>query len=231
MAESILRLQSVKKSYGTVVKTTVLHGIDLEFPPESFNAIIGQSGSGKSTLLNIIGTLDVPDEGAVYINERRVDTLKPKELSRVRNRTLGFIFQYHYLLPEFTAFENILIPYRMHHKHIDKETLAYANELVAYVGLEAVKNNRAMEMSGGQQQRTAIARALINRPSIILADEPTGSLDSDSSEAVYALLRRINKELKTTFILITHDKKIAERADRMIEISDGRIVMDVDMLA
>jgi lipoprotein-releasing system ATP-binding protein len=153
--------------------------------------------------------------------------MKPNDLAKLRNETIGFIFQQHYLLPEFTALENILMPYKIHHKKVDQAVLDYANELIDIVGLSAVKNNLATEMSGGQMQRVAIARALINKPKIILADEPTGALDSDTTEKVYALLRDIHKKYQTTFIIITHDKKIAEKTDRMIEISDGNIVLDI----
>ena len=229
MAKPVLRLDNVTKSYGKEVKTTVLHGLSLSIEANSFNAIIGQSGSGKSTLLNIIGTLDTPDSGAVYLNESRVDALNNKALSHVRSEVLGFIFQQHYLLPEFTALENVLMPYRIKHGRIDQQAKARAVELLTFVGLSHVQHNLASNMSGGQQQRVAIARALMNQPSIILADEPTGALDSESTEVVYKLLRDINRRYQTTFIIITHDKKIAERADRMIEIEDGRIVLDLDL--
>jgi lipoprotein-releasing system ATP-binding protein len=222
-----LTLKGIKKTYGTKVKTEVLHGIDLTIPLESFVSIIGQSGSGKSTLLNIIGSLDYPTEGSIQILDQEISSMKPNDLAKLRNETIGFIFQQHYLLPEFTALENILMPYKIHHKKVDQAVLDYANELIDIVGLSAVKNNLATEMSGGQMQRVAIARALINKPKIILADEPTGALDSDTTEKVYALLRDIHKKYQTTFIIITHDKKIAEKTDRMIEISDGNIVLDI----
>ncbi len=227
MVNAALELKGVTKIYGDRIKTTVLHGIDLTIEKESFTAIIGQSGSGKSTLLNIIGTLDYPSDGYVLINGVRADQMPKNALSILRNETLGFIFQHHYLLPEFTAYENILMPYRIRHNKIPTHVHEYANELIDLVGLTHVKNNKAMEMSGGQQQRTAIARALINQPQIILADEPTGALDSDTTESVYALLRDINKKYKTTFIIITHDQKVAEKADRIIEIKDGRIELDL----
>ena len=222
-----LELKGVTKIYGDKIKTQVLHGIDLAIEKESFNAIIGQSGSGKSTLLNIIGTLDYPTDGYVVINGVRADQMPKKALSLLRNETLGFIFQHHYLLPEFTAYENILLPYRIRHNNVPKHIYEYANELIELVGLSHVKNNKATDMSGGQQQRTAIARALINQPAIILADEPTGALDSDTTETVYRLLRDINQKYKTTFIVITHDQKVAEKADRIIEIKDGRIELDL----
>lgn len=227
MANLALKLRQIEKTYGKVIKTKVLHGIDLDIDAEAFTAIIGQSGSGKSTLMNIIGTLDQPSSGEVEIFGVKTDTMNKKTLAKLRNETIGFIFQHHYLLPEFTALENILMPYRIRHGAITKEALDYALELIELVGLTHVKDNLSTEMSGGQQQRTAIARALINRPKLILADEPTGALDSDTTEQVYRLLRQINTTYKTTFVIITHDKKVAEQADRMIEIKDGRIHLDV----
>ncbi len=149
------------------------------------------------------------------------------ELSNLRNEMIGFIFQFHYLLPEFTALENVLMPYRISKKPINDEVIARANELLDIVGLKDRKNNLAINLSGGQQQRVAIARALINQPKIILADEPTGNLDSDTTEQVYDLLREINQKYKTTFIIITHDRHIAEKADRIVEIKDGRIHLDI----
>ncbi|MEI7668057.1 MAG: ABC transporter ATP-binding protein, partial [Erysipelotrichaceae bacterium] len=190
--------------------------------------IIGQSGSGKSTMLNILGTLDKPTSGDVIINGKVVSKMKPKDLAILRNQTLGFIFQFHHLLPEFSALENILIPYRIQHGKVDAKTLKRAEELIELVGLSQVKNNNALKMSGGQQQRTAIARALMNQPKIILADEPTGNLDSDTAEQIYQLMRDINRKFNTTFIIITHDQHIAEKADRIIEIKDGHIILDVN---
>ncbi|NMB03293.1 MAG: ABC transporter ATP-binding protein [Tissierellia bacterium] len=224
---NVIELKKVNKEYGTQIKTKVLFDIDLAVEAGSFNSIIGQSGSGKSTLLNIVGTLDQPTEGEVLINGKRTDKMNKNELASLRNETLGFIFQFHYLLPEFTALENVLMPYRIQYGKVPKETLERANELMDLVGLEKVKNNLASNMSGGQQQRTAIARALMNSPKIILADEPTGNLDSDTSETIYNLLRDINQKLGTTFVIITHDRRIAEKADRIIEIKDGRIGLDI----
>lgn len=227
--DNVMTLSGIKKTYGDKIKTQVLHGIDLTFGASSFNAIIGQSGSGKSTLMNIMGTLDYPSEGHIEIYGTRVDTMSKKDLAKLRNEKIGFIFQHHYLLPEFTAIDNILMPYKIRYGKVSSEARAYAEELIEFVGLSHVKNNRATDMSGGQMQRVAIARSLINKPSLILADEPTGALDSDTTEQVYALLRDINKQYKTTFIIITHDKKIAEKADRMIEIKDGKIILDVQV--
>jgi len=224
---NIIEIKNIDKVYGEKIKTQVLFGIDLEFEEKGFNSIIGESGSGKSTLLNIIGTLDKPTAGKVFIDGKRTDTLNKSDLAVLRNKTMGFIFQFHYLLPEFTAKENVLMPYRIQNYNIPKEIDEWADELLNLVGLTKVKNNLATDMSGGQQQRTAIARALINKPKIILADEPTGNLDSDTSETVYSILRDINEKYRTTFVIITHDKRIAEKTNRIIEIKDGKINMDV----
>ncbi len=224
---NIMELRNITKIYGTKIKTQVLFGINLQFEKGSFNSIIGQSGSGKSTLLNILGTLDRPTEGEIIIDSVNTKSMNQKELASLRNRTMGFIFQFHYLLPEFTAIENILMPYRISKKPITFEAMTKAKDLLKLVGLEKYENNLATNLSGGQQQRVAIARSLINDPKIVLADEPTGNLDSDTTEQVYELLRTINKTLGTTFIIITHDRHIAEKADRIIEIKDGRIYLDL----
>jgi lipoprotein-releasing system ATP-binding protein len=222
-----VELRNVVKIYGTTVKTEVLHNISLAFELQSFNSIIGQSGSGKSTLLNIMSTLDKPTSGEIYINGIRTDQMSNKTLATLRNQAIGFIFQFHYLLPEFTALENILMPYSIQNKKITPKVLERAEELIDLMGLTKVKNNNAQAMSGGQQQRTAIARALINDPKIIFADEPTGNLDSDTTEVVYNLMRKINKKYGTTFIIVTHDQKIAEKTERIVEIRDGSIILDV----
>lgn len=221
--DNIIELNEVTKSYGKLIRTEVLHNINLNIERYSFNSIMGASGSGKSTMLNIMGTLDRPTTGQVYINGKRTDNIKKDELAQLRNRIIGFIFQFHYLLPEFTVLENILMPYLIGNSKPDDKIIKRAEELVYMVGIDKVKNNIATNLSGGQQQRTAIARALINNPDIVLADEPTGNLDSKSTESVYKLLRDINREFKTTFLIITHDSRIAEKTDRIIEINDGRI--------
>ncbi len=220
----IITLNNINKFYGTTFKTQVLHDVNLSFEEGTFNSIIGSSGSGKSTLLNIMGTLDKPSTGEIYIDSKRIDTLNKNELAVLRNETIGFIFQFHYLLPEFTALENVLMPYKIKSSKVSKEVLKRAEDLLDLVGLSKVKNNLAVNMSGGQQQRTAIARALMNNPKIILADEPTGNLDSESTETIYKLMRDINKKFNTTFIVITHDNRIAEKADRIIEIKDGKVL-------
>ncbi|HAS72859.1 MAG TPA: lipoprotein-releasing system ATP-binding protein LolD [Clostridiales bacterium UBA8960] len=224
--DNIIRLDKVSKIYGSQIKTQVLFDLDLQIKARSFNGIIGASGSGKSTLLNIVGTLDKPTRGNVIINGTETSQMNKNQLARLRNETIGFIFQFHYLLPEFTAFENVLMPHFIKGQKVDKIMNKRAHELMDLVGLSKVKNNLAGNMSGGQQQRTAIARALINNPRIILADEPTGNLDSETTEVIYELLRDINKQFETTFIIITHDRRIAEKTDRIIEIKDGRIYND-----
>ncbi len=225
---NVITLKNINKFYGEgEFRTQILNDVNLEIQEGSFTSIIGQSGSGKSTLLNIVGTLDKPSSGEVYINGKRTDQMNKNQLATLRNQTLGFIFQFHYLLPEFTAYENVLIPYRIEHGKVTPEIEKKANEIMDLVGLQKVKHNPATKMSGGQQQRTAIARALMNEPGIILADEPTGNLDSDTTETIYNLLREINEKLGTTFVIITHDRRIAEKADRIIEIKDGRIALDI----
>ena len=223
----ILELINVNKIYGTEIKNHVLHDINLSFEEGSFNSIIGQSGSGKSTLLNIIGTLDQATTGDVLIDGRNIKDMTANQLSDYRNATIGFVFQFHYLLPEFTALENVMMPHLIKHGKTDRKVRERAMESLKLVGLEDVMNNPSSKMSGGQQQRTAIARALFNNPKIILADEPTGNLDSDTTEETYDLLRNINEKSGTTFIVITHDRRIAEKADRIIEIKDGRINLDL----
>ena len=227
--DNVIELKKVNKIYGQKIQTQVLHDIDLSFAKGSFNAIIGASGSGKSTLMNIMGTLDKPTSGEIVINGKNTTKMKKNELAFFRNQTIGFVFQFHYLLPEFTAMENILMPYWIKNgkRRAPKEIVERAEQLIGLVGLSAVKNNLSVNMSGGQQQRTAIVRALVNSPDIILADEPTGNLDSESTEAVYKILREINTTLGTSFVIITHDRKIAELTDRIVEIRDGRINLDI----
>lgn len=218
---SIIELKDINKIYGRRVKTQVLHNVNLSIEEGSFNSIIGASGSGKTTLLNIIGTLDKPTNGQVFIEDNRTDKMSRRVLAAIRNRKIGFVFQFHYLLPEFNALENVLMPYTIKRFFHDRKTREKAEELLDLVGLSKVKKNKVYDLSGGQQQRVAIARALMNNPKIILADEPTGNLDSNSSEEIYKIFRNVNKEFRTTFVVITHDERIANKTDRIIEIKDG----------
>ena len=222
----IIELKQVDKIYTGAINTQVLFGIDLEFEAGSCNSIVGASGSGKSTLLHIIGTLDKPTKGRVLINGQRTDSMDKNQLAELRNETIGFVFQFHYLLPEFTALENVLIPHLIQKRRPTKEILKRVDELFEMLGISDVKHNPAMKMSGGQQQRTAIARALVNNPKIILADEPTGNLDSETTERICKLFGEIINRYQTTFIVVTHDHRVAEHTQRIIEIKDGRISTD-----
>jgi len=224
---SIIELKNVDKIYTGAVDTQVLFDINLSFDSSSCNAIVGESGSGKSTLLNIMGTLDKPTRGEVFINGIKIGDMDKNKLAELRNESIGFVFQFHYLLPEFTALENVLIPYWIKNRVASKETMEKANELFEMLGITRWKNSLVTKMSGGQQQRTAIARALINNPKILIADEPTGNLDSETTNKICGSFREINQRFGTTFIVVTHDRQVAEKTDRIIEIRDGKIEKDV----
>ena len=226
MDDKLLEIKDLVKIYGTKIQTKVLHEVSLDINKSEFMSIIGPSGSGKTTLLNIIGALDNATSGHIYFQNKDITKMKSDELASFRNLNLGFIFQFHHLLPEFTALENVIIPSWIKHKTPTKRKQQRAIELLEIVGLKDRINNKATDLSGGQQQRVAIARALINDPTLILADEPTGNLDSESTEQVYELLRNINKEFKTTFIIVTHDRHLAAKSDRVIEMVDGKINQD-----
>jgi len=222
--DNIIEIRNIDKIYYGAVDTQVLFGVDLTFAQGACNAIVGESGSGKSTLLNILGTLDRPTRGEVWIDGKRTDKMSKDELADLRNETIGFVFQFHYLLPEFTAMENVLIPYLIKKGKVDKAIRERADALFEMVGLSDVRNSLAPRMSGGQQQRTAIVRALINNPKVLLADEPTGNLDSENTERVCTIFREIIDQFGTTFIVVTHDLRIAEKTDKIIQIRDGRVV-------
>ena len=224
---AIVELKKVDKVYRGAVDTQALSNIDLVFDQGSFNSIVGESGSGKSTLLNIIGILDRPSSGELWLEGQPTSSLNANSLAGLRNRSIGFVFQFHYLLPEFSALENVLMPYLIGHSNTDDSVKKRAEELFDLMGIARVKDNLANNMSGGQQQRTAIARALMNNPRVLLADEPTGNLDSDNTAVVYRIFREVNRRSGTTFIIVTHDRRIAEQTDRIIEIKDGRIVTDL----
>ncbi len=226
MVDVLIRTEGITKDYGDKVKTRVLFGIDLEIREGEFTVMLGASGSGKSTLLNIIGALDRSTEGNVFINGTDLNALTEDGLALFRNRTMGFIFQSHFLLPQFTVLENVLIPHLIYAGRATPEMIKRALELLDMVGLSHRRDNRANAISGGEQQRTAIARSLINRPRMILADEPTGNLDTDNAEKVFSMLQTINREFKTTFIMVTHNPELAQRCDRYLVMSDGRIIED-----
>ncbi|MCC7217369.1 MAG: ABC transporter ATP-binding protein [Burkholderiales bacterium] len=223
-----LRLEGVRKSYGigTPVATEVLHGIDLVLRQGEFAALIGPSGSGKSTLLNVIGLLDHPDTGRILIEEQATQGLEDDVRTRLRGRAIGFVFQHHHLLPEFTALENVMMPLLAARGRPDDEMRARAAGLLDRVGLTPWRDHMANDISGGQQQRVAIARALAMHPPLVLADEPTGNLDTRSADGVFDLMREINVANRTTFLIVTHDPRLAQRCDRIVELVDGRIVAD-----
>jgi lipoprotein-releasing system ATP-binding protein len=200
----------------------VLKGIDLEVYEGEIVAVIGPSGVGKSTLLHILGVLDRPTTGEMQIDGENIYTFSDERLAELRNKTVGFVFQFHHLLPEFTAVENVAMPALISGMH---QSLAWrrAIELLDKVGLRHRVNHRPMELSGGEQQRVAVARALMNRPRILLADEPSGNLDVESSQLLHDLMWRINRQLKLTLIVVTHNLDLAKRADRVIEMRDGQI--------
>nr|WP_273278372.1 ABC transporter ATP-binding protein [Methanothrix soehngenii] len=203
-----------------------LDDVDLTILEGEFLSITGPSGSGKSTLLNMLGLLDKPSGGEILLKGREVSQSNSMERSRLRNKELGFIFQYQHLLPEFTALENVMIPQLI--AGVDKKAARdRSEELLQEMGLEERLNHKPSELSGGQSQRVAVARALANRPSIVIGDEPTGNLDTKSSEMVYELLRKLNREIKQTFILVTHDMSMAQKTDRILRLVDGRIVSEM----
>lgn len=191
-----------------------------------FLALIGQSGSGKSTLLNMLGLLDTPTSGTLRYQGDDVSGLPKADRARLRNQLIGFVFQFHHLLPEFTVLENVLMPALVAGAR-PSEVRERAIETLALLGIVGLEDKNANQLSGGQKQRVAIARALLNRPAIVLADEPTGNLDTTNTEAVYDLFRAINRELGTAFLIVTHDRSVAQRTDRILEIRDGKIVGDV----
>jgi len=226
MVEPVLRLQGVTRDYGSSVVTRVLKGIDLEIHPGEFTALTGPSGSGKSTLLNLMGLLDRPTSGQVIVDGQDTGQFGDKQLATFRGRTVGFVFQFHHLIPAFTARENVYMPLLLDRGRVDREMLTRADELLASVGLSDRGGNRATDLSGGQQQRVALARALALQPKLVLADEPTGNLDTESADQVFDLLRQINQRERTAFIVVTHDPRLADRCDRIIRIVDGSIASD-----
>jgi len=222
----VLELQGIRKHYGdgAEVRTQVLHGIDLRLRPGEFAALIGPSGSGKSTLLNIIGLLERPSEGRLLIAGNDTSTLVDAAITRLRGRTIGFVFQFHHLLPAFSAIENVMMPLLVDRNREEAGMRDRAKLLLGRVGLAGHEAKRPSQLSGGQQQRVAIARALAMEPSLVLADEPTGNLDTHSADGIFELLRSVNKDSRTAFLIVTHDPRLAARCDHAIELVDGRIV-------
>jgi len=222
----VLVVEGVVKEYGDVAKTRALAGVDLTVGPGELTALVGPSGSGKSTLLNLIGLLDRPTAGRIVLGGTETTQLDERELTTVRARMLGFIFQFHHLLPAFTALENVMIPAWGDEGWPSAKMRTASEDILRAVGLGDRMHYRSTNLSGGQQQRVAIARALVRRPPLVLADEPTGNLDTASSAEVLALMRRFNRELGTTFLVVTHDLRIAESCDRIVELVDGRVRSD-----
>ena len=219
----MIETKNIHKYYGDV---EVLKGVDLEIKKGEIVAIVGPSGAGKTTLLQIIGTLDKPNKENNYellVNNTSLQNVTDKELSDFRNQHIGFIFQFHQLLPEFTALENVCIPAFIAKKP-KKEAEERANELLDYLGLSHRKNHKPNELSGGEQQRVAVARALVNKPSVILADEPSGNLDSTSAKNLHELFFKLRDEFQQTFVIVTHNQELANMADRKLTMKDGKII-------
>jgi lipoprotein-releasing system ATP-binding protein len=228
VSAAVIALAGIRKTYnaGTPVELEVLHGIDLAVAGGEFACLIGPSGSGKSTLLNIIGLLERPTDGRYDLKGRSMQSASDDERTRARLDTLGFVFQFHHLLPAFSAIENVMLPGLMRDGAFTAECRTRANDLLRAVGLGDALHKRPTELSGGMQQRVAIARALVLSPDLVLADEPTGNLDTHSADDVFALLRQFNATHGTAFLIVTHDPRLAARCDRVVELRDGSLVSD-----
>ncbi len=224
----LIALSDIHKRYnvGLPTEAEVLHGVSLTMARGEFVALIGPSGSGKSTLLNVIGLLEQPTSGSYRIEGQEVTGLMDAALTQRRSTALGFVFQFHHLLPAFTALENVTLPALMREGRVSAAQRARGEAVLAAMGLAQAMAKRPGELSGGMQQRVAIARALVLQPPLVLADEPTGNLDTASSDEVFGLMRRMHAELSTSFLVVTHDPRLAARCDRVIELVDGRIVRD-----
>jgi lipoprotein-releasing system ATP-binding protein len=226
--DSALRVEGLRKAYnpGTPIEAEVLHGIDLELRRGEFCALMGPSGSGKSTLLNIVGLLDRPSAGRLLIEDEETGLLDERGITRLRGRRIGFIFQYHHLLPAFTALENVVMPMLLDRGRADDAMRDRAQTLLESVGLGSFRDRLASQLSGGQQQRVAVARSLAMNPALLLADEPTGNLDTASAQGVFDLMRAVNREHGTAVLLVTHNHALAAQCGRIVEIVDGRITSD-----
>lgn len=225
MSKEILKLENVEKKYsGGVEELHIINDLTFSVEEGEFISILGRSGSGKSTLLNIMGLLDKVDGGKIFIDGQEVDRLSEEERDRIKNQMIGFVFQFHYLLPEFTALENVMLPALLNNFSKRAEVEKRAKELLDKVGLSARENHKPSQLSGGEKQRVAIARALINSPKILLADEPTGNLDEETSEMIFKILKDINKNEKQTIIVVTHSKDLAEISDKQLYLRKGILV-------
>jgi len=222
----VVELRGIDKVFDTGIRTQVLFDIDMKIMPGEFVAIVGSSGSGKTTLLNIIGLLDTPTDGEIYISGQNAAQLNEAQRANLRRDYLGFIFQFHYLLPEFDVLENVLMPCRIKGKAFEDANRDRMIALLDQVGLKERIHYRPSQISGGQQQRVAMLRALANDPVLVLADEPTGNLDSKSGDTVFGLMRELNQTMGKAFVMVTHDRDFANRADRVIELVDGRVLDD-----
>ncbi len=221
----ILRAECISKTYHTgMVEVHALKKCDIAIRKGEFTAIIGKSGSGKSTLLRILGSMDKPDEGEVYIDDINIGELNDKQLSKLRREKIGFVYQNYSLIPEYTAYENIVLPVVLDNQDIDEDDV---NDLLESLQIEHCRDKFPEQMSGGEQQRVAIARALIMHPAVVYADEPTGNLDAESAENVAAMLSLAASKYKQTIVMVTHDKQMAEYADRILNIVDGHVRTDV----
>ena len=221
----ILRAEGIRKTYHTgMVEVHALKKCDITIRKGEFTAIIGKSGSGKSTLLRILGSMDKPDEGEVYIDDINIGELNDKQLSKLRREKIGFVYQNYSLIPEYTAYENIVLPVVLDNQDIDEDDV---NDLLESLQIEHCRDKFPEQMSGGEQQRVAIARALIMHPAVVYADEPTGNLDAESAENVAAMLSLAASKYKQTIVMVTHDKQMAEYADRIFNIVDGHVMTDV----
>ncbi len=218
----MIEIKKIRKNYDNL---EVLRGIDLQIPPHEIVSIVGASGAGKTTLLQIIGSLEKPTDGCVLFDGQRIDNLPDTEMARFRNAHIGFVFQFHQLLPEFTALENVMIPALIGGcRNNDAEKRA--RELLSYLGLSQREKHKPAQLSGGEKQRIAVARALINKPSVVLADEPSGSLDTRNKAELHNLFFDLRKEFGHTFVIVTHDESLAQMSDRIVRMQDGTIISD-----
>jgi lipoprotein-releasing system ATP-binding protein len=226
--QEVLRMQGLRKSYnvGKPTEVEVLHGLDLRLQRSDFAALIGASGSGKSTLLNVVGLLDRPTAGELFLLGEPTRGMDDTRRTALRGSAIGFVFQFHHLIQAFSALENVLMPLMVASGKPTREQRDRARELLAQVGLEGLEQRRPDQLSGGQQQRVAVARALVTRPALLLADEPTGNLDTRSAAEVFQLFRRFNREFGCAVLLVTHDARMSEQCDRTITLVDGHLVSD-----